>query len=180
MITALVILIWLTFLLWYWLTFNSLVARHKATLQSWAHVEVELQRRHDLITNLVEVVKGYATHEKELFTKVARLRGTAASAQEANDVAPKEAALLRQIMITVENYPDVKADKQFLTLQSELADTENRIADRRSAYNSCVSYYEIGRTTFPAFIVAWAGSFQSKVFFDAPQEAEAPVQVRLS
>lgn len=180
MITLLTVTVWLVFLLWYWVTYNSLVARFKATLQSWAHVEVELQRRHDLISNLVEVVRGYATHEKELFTKVAGLRGAAGSAQEANDVAPREAALLRQIMITVENYPDVKADQQFLSLQSELAETENRIADRRSGYNSCVSNYEIARTTFPAVIVAWAGKFQSKVFFDAPQEAEAPVQVKLS
>ena len=127
--------------LWYLLTFNALVKARNAVDQAWSHIEVELKRRFDLIQNLVEVVKGYARHESDTFKQVAALRTQGrpfGDAAAANSVQPELTRTIGQIMVLAENYPQLRADKSFLNLQQELAETENRIAERRHAYNQTV------------------------------------------
>lgn len=180
--TGISVILWLGFYLWYFVTFNHLVALRNTVAQTWAHVEVELQRRYDLISNLVNVVKAYARHESDtlLATMRARASTRGIDVHDANLATPEDSALLTNILLLVERYPDLKADTQFITLQTELIETENRIATRRNAYNECVSRYEIARTQFPAMVIAWAGHFGAAEFFDAQDETAHAVQVMLS
>jgi LemA protein len=165
--------------LWYLLTFNALVKARNAVDQAWSHIEVELTRRFDLIQNLVEVVKGYAKHESDTFKQVAALRtqgrpfGDAASA---NNVQPELTKTISQIMILAENYPQLRADQSFLNLQRELAETENRIAERRHAYNQTVNVYRNVCESIPSNVVAYVQEMPDKAFLDAPEgSAQAPV-----
>lgn len=183
--TGIVILLWLGFYLWYFLSYNHLVALKNTVAQAWAHVDVELQRRYDLIGNLVQVVKGYAKHEADTLLQTVQARAPAAaghpaSVSEATRNTQRDAALLGNIMVLVEQYPQLKADRQFRTLQQELIATENRIATRRNAYNECVSRYEIFRHSFPSMIIAWAGHFVQQAFFDAQEESSRAIRVMLS
>lgn len=185
--TGICIVLWLAFYLWYYLSYNHLIALKNTVTQAWAHVDVELQRRFDLIGNLVQVVKGYARHEADTLLQTVQARNAAAAsatgvdpATSANRHNQQDAALLGQVMLLVERYPDLKADQQFKTLQQQLVDTENRIANRRSAYNECVSRYEIYRHTFPALLVAWAGHFDTRVFFDADEASAQAIKVVLT
>ncbi len=170
--------------LWYLLTFNALVKARNAVDQAWSHIEVELTRRFDLIQNLVEVVKGYARHESDTFKQVAALRtkpqlfGDAASA---NNVQPELTRTIGHIMILAENYPQLRADQSFLNLQKELAETENRIAERRHAYNQTVNAYLNLCESIPSNVVADIQSMPPKAFFDAPDEKVArPPEVKLT
>ncbi len=164
--------------LWYLLTFNSLVAARNAVDQAWSHIEVELARRFDLIQNLVEVAKGYATHERETFEQVTALRteqNLFSNAKSANHVQPEMTHAIGQIMVLAENYPQLRADESFLNLQHQLSDSENRIAERRHAYNQTVNSYLNRVRSFPINIVADAHRFEEREFFDAPDEtAHAP------
>ncbi len=164
--------------LWYVLTFNSLVAARNAVDQAWSHIEVELTRRFDLIQNLVEVAKGYARHERDTFTQVAALRSQPAlfaDAAAANQVQPALTRTIGQIMVLAENYPQLRADQSFLSLQRELSETENRIADRRHAYNQTVNAYANLCKSVPSNVVAETHQFAPRAFFDAPDEqAELP------
>lgn len=164
--------------LWYVLTFNSLIAARNAVDQAWSHIEVELTRRFDLIQNLVEVARGYAKHERDTFVEVARLRGQSAlfnDAAAANQVQPAINGAIRQIMVLAENYPQLRADQSFLNLQHQLSDTENRIADRRHAYNQTANLYANLCRTVPSNVVAETHRFPEREFFDAPDhQAEAP------
>jgi LemA protein len=180
--TGIAVIAWLGFYLWYLLTFNHLVAIRNTVNQAWAHVDVELQRRYDLIGNLVDVVKAYARHEGETLLQTTRARSTNTSinVHDANQSTPRDAALFSNILLLVESYPDLKANEQFRTLQKALIDTEDRIATRRNAYNECVSRYEIYRTTVPSLLIAWAGQFNPVEFFDAQDETAQAVRVMLS
>lgn len=164
--------------LWYSITFNSLVAARNAVDQAWSHIEVELARRFDLIQNLVEVAKGYARHERETFTQVAALRAQPrlfSDAAAANQVQPALTRAIGQIMVLAENYPQLRADQSFLSLQRELSETENRIAERRHAYNQSANAYANLCKTIPSNVVAETHRFAPREFFDAPDEqAQAP------
>ena len=165
---------------WYLLTFNSLVNIRNAVDQSWSHIEVELQRRLDLIGNLVEVVKGYAKHEAETFTQVAALRTQArpfADAASANSAEPQLSRSIGQIIALAENYPQLLADRSFLNLQHELSDTENRIAERRHAYNQTVNNYMNRILSVPSNLVARLHHIGPRSYFDAPDEVIAAVPV---
>jgi LemA protein len=169
--------------LWYVLTFNSLVAARNAVDQSWSHIEVELTRRFDLIQNLVEVAKGYARHERETFAEVAALRNQPrlfSDAATANHVQPELTRTIGQIMVLAENYPQLRADHSFLNLQQELSETENRIADRRHAYNQTVNAYANLCKTVPSNVVADAHRFAPRAFFDAPDEQAQLPKVELA
>jgi LemA protein len=170
--------------LWYFLTYNSLVAARNAVDQSWSHAEVELQRRLDLIGNLVEVVKGYAKHESETFQQVAALRTQArpfGDAALANSVAPQLNRSIGQIMALAESYPQLLADKSFLNLQHELSDTENRIAERRHAYNQTVNNYLNQLMSVPSNIVADSHRMEPRSFFDVPDaDVAQPPQIKFS
>ena len=159
-------------------------AARNAVDQSWSHIEVELQRRLDLVGNLVEVVKGYAKHESDTFKQVAALRTQArpfADAATANGVEPQLTRSIGQIMALAESYPQLLADQSFLNLQHELSDTENRIAERRHAYNQTVNNYQNWILSVPSNLVAKLHQMEPRSFFDVPDEAVAqPPTVKLT
>jgi LemA protein len=158
---------------WYLSTFNALIGRRNAVDQSWANVEVELKRRADLIANLVEVTKGYAKHEKDVLAATAALRaGRVTNATEANAAEQATNRVVARLLAVAEAYPELRADAQFQTLQQELSGTENRIAERRQAYNATVNAYNTHCQSVPANVVAALHQFQLKTFFDAPPEAD--------
>lgn len=167
-------------LLWALLTYNRLVGLKAHIRDAWAGVDVELKRRYDLIPNLVETVKGYATHERETLESVVRLRAQAmANTGAVDSQARDERALvagLRQVQAVIERYPTLQADDQFLSLQRELAETEDRIAAARRFYNGNVRAMNQLVRMVPSNIVASLGGFQEQSYFelDDPAQREAP------
>ncbi len=162
-----------TVVLWYLVTFNLLIRSRNAVDQAWSNIEVELKRRFDLIQNLVEATRGYAKHESAVFQRVTELRTQSspfADAQSANATQPELTQAVKQVVALAEAYPDLQANKNFLSLQTELAVTENRIAERRHAYNQNVNLYQNRCQLIPSNIVAGMHRFPPKAFFDAPDE----------
>ena len=167
-------------------SYNRFVSQKQLIKDSWANIDTELRRRYDLIPNLVETVRGYATHEREVFENVTRARAAAASAtgtpaSQAAAEGPFVAAL-RQLFAVVENYPDLKANQNFLALQSELANTEDRLQTSRRFYNANVRQYNERVQQFPSTIIASAFHFEQEEFFEvdeALRDAGAP-QVNFS
>lgn len=169
--------------------YNRLVGLRNRVEQSWADIDVQLRRRHDLIPNLVETVKGYATHEQEVFQRVteARAQAVAAGGQgEAGGAAAREQAeaegmltsALRSLFAVAEDYPQLQADDNFRQLQAELTDTEDRVASARQLYNANVRAYDTARETVPTNIVANLFTFEDKTYFETEDpEARDPVQV---
>jgi LemA protein len=159
--------------------YNSLVALRNYNRESWSDVDAELKRRYDLIPNLVAAVKGYAAHEREVLERVTELRNRCAAnngpvADQANDENQLVDAL-KQMFIVVENYPQLKADQEFLKLQTELINTENRIQAARRFYNGNVRDYRNKCESFPSNLVARTFNFQSHEFFSVPPSvAEVP------
>jgi len=161
--------------------YNHFVQMEEQVNQSWANVETVLQRRYDLIPNLVNTVKGYASHETELLEEVTRLRSQWGEAQAAGNGAEsvKTAGMLEsalgRLMVVVENYPDLKANQNFLALQEELAGTENRISVERRRYNEAVAAYNIQIRKWPGNMLAGLFGFERKTPFEsAPEAATAP------
>jgi LemA protein len=163
------------------ISFNRFVAQRNLIRNAWANIDTELRRRYDLIPNLVETVKGYAAHERGVFEEVARTRSAAA----ADTGSPQEQAAaegpfvqaLRQLFAVAENYPQLKANQNFLSLQQELANTEDRIQASRRFYNNNVQAYNRRIQSFPSMIVARLGNFTEEQFFEveeAIREAGAP------
>lgn len=173
-----------TVTLWYLLTYNGLVRARNAVDQAWSHIEVELKRRFDLIQNLVEITKGYAKHESDTFKQVAALRTQArpfADAAAANIAEPDLTRTISQIMILAENYPQLRADQSFLNLQHELVETENRIAERRHAYNQTVNLYLNLLHKIPSNIVANLQEMPTRSFFDDGDAGiQQPPAIKLS
>lgn len=169
-------------ILWLAYTFNSLVRGKNQVDESWSDISVQLKRRYDLIPNLVETVKGYATHESELFIKVTQARTAAMSAQAMTDKTKAEnqlSAVLKSIMAVSENYPELKASQNFLALQDELADTENKIQAARRFYNSNVMHYNIQLQSFPTNLIGQAFNFTGRQYFELDEEAaKQPVKVQ--
>ena len=162
--------------------YNSLQRRRIAAEGSFADIDVELRRRHDLIPNLVETVKGYATHEKETLTAVMQARASATQARTLTDRVEAEGALgrsLGRLMAVAEAYPNLKADGGFMKLQGELAETENRIGGKRQGFNQTVATYNEAIAVFPSNIVAGIFGFKVLAFFKEENEvARAVPQVR--
>ena len=161
-------------------TYNSLVASDEGVQAAWAQVENQLQRRYDLIPNLVETVKGYAEHEREVFIQVTEARakvGGAGSVGEKISAENELTSALSRLLLVVENYPDLKANQNFIRLQDELAGTENRIAVERRRYNEAVRVFNVLIRTFPRNIIANMFGFQKADFFEAPAEAETAPKV---
>lgn len=161
--------------------YNRLVTIGEGIDGQWAQVENQLQRRYDLIPNLVETVKGYAAHETEVFTAIAdarsRLAGAATSEQRVAAANELESALSR-LLVVVENYPDLKADRQFTQLMDELAGTENRIAVERQRFNDLVRDYNVIIKRMPTAFVANMLGFQPRAYFESTPGAETPPQVQ--
>jgi len=168
-------------LLWVVAVYNGLVAGRNRVKNSWAQIDVQLKRRHDLIPNLVETVKGYAGHEKQTLENVIAARNQAVSARS-GDIPGQiqaETALggaLGRLMMVMENYPDLKANQNFLSLQEELTSTENKISFARQAYNDEVMQYNTKLESFPANMVAGPFGFKPATFFEVSgeKEREAP------
>ena len=161
--------------------YNRLVALSQRVNQAFADIDVQLKQRHDLIPNLVETVKGYATHERETLDAVVKARNAAIAAQGPAAQAAAENMLtgaLRQLFALSEAYPDLKANQNFLQLQSELSDIENKIAASRRFFNNAVQEYNTGIESFPAVLVAGSLGFHKREFFDLgetrPQLEQAP------
>jgi len=157
--------------LWLIIAFNGLVRLRTQAQEAWSDIDVQLKRRYDLIPNLVSTVQGYATHEKTVFEDVTNARSQAMQA-----TGPDKAAAENQLSQTVkslfavaENYPDLKANQNFLSLQEELTSTEDRIAYARQFYNDSVQKYNTKIQTFPTVIVAGMFNFSKREFFEAEQ-----------
>ncbi len=169
-------------ILWVIAVFNGFVVLKNRAKEAWADIDVQLKRRYDLIPNLVETVKGYATHEKELLERVTRARANAMSAQGAKGKAEAENMLsdtLKSLFAVSENYPDLKASQNFLELQRELTDTEDKIQAARRFYNTNVRDLNIKVESIPDNIVANMFGFKQMDLFQTASEAERnPVAVK--
>jgi len=158
--------------------YNGLVVKRTRVDNGWAQIDVQLKRRYDLIPNLVETVKGYAAHEKEVLEKVAELRSRAMGATNPKDAADANNMLsstLKTLFAVAENYPQLKANENFMRLQEELSATENKIAFARQFYNDVVMDYNATIQQFPQTIIASMFNFKARDFFTAPaEEKEAP------
>ncbi|HCO96881.1 MAG TPA: hypothetical protein DIU00_23580 [Phycisphaerales bacterium] len=161
------------------LTYNTLVALRNRIRDAWGNIDTELKRRYDLIPNLVATVKGYAAHEKEIFDRVTQLRAQclasrgAVQQQAANEI--QLVGALQQLLGVVENYPRLKADRNFLELQKELVNTEDRIQAARRFFNGNVRDYRNKCETFPSSIIAGAFGFERKDYFQvSPSVREVP------
>ena len=170
---------------WVIAAFNGLVRVRNRAQEAWADIDVQLKRRHDLIPNLVETVKGYAAHEKSVFEDVTKARTQALGAQSAGnkeDMASAENALsgtLKTLFAVAENYPDLKANQNFLALQQELTDTEDKIQAARRFYNGMVMDLNTRIQTFPTNLIAALFKFVPEEFFQTADEAERePVSVK--
>ncbi|MDH4116235.1 MAG: LemA family protein [Acidimicrobiia bacterium] len=161
--------------------YNGLVQSRNRVDNAWSQVDVQLNRRYDLIPNLVETVKGYASHEQETFEKVVAARNAAVAAGGPTEQAQADNVLtgmLRQIFALAEAYPDLKANQNFQDLQAQLSETENKVAVARQIYNDTVLTYNNKVQTIPSSLVAGVTGFQTRPFFDAPGGAEEAPSVQ--
>ena len=165
----------LLILLWGIGTYNGLIGLRNGLENAWAQIDVQLKRRHDLIPNLIETVKGYAKHERETLEKVVQARNTAINAKTVSERADAENALsntLKSLFAVAEAYPDLKANQNFLQLQEELTSTENKISFARQFYNDSTMTYNTRTQMFPANILANMFGFTRRDFFEVKGEAE--------
>jgi LemA protein len=155
--------------------YNGLVRRRNEGKNAWAQIDVQLKRRHDLIPNLVETAKGYMQHERGTLEAVTKARGAAVSAQgpaQAIEAEKGLTAALSKFLMVVEQYPDLKANQNFLALQEELASTENKISFARQYYNDSVMQYNTATQTVPTNIIAGMFHFEQMPLFEVTDEAE--------
>jgi LemA protein len=168
-------------LIWLIIVYNGLVRLKNRVEEAWSDIDVQLKRRYDLIPNLINTVKGYAKHERETLEKVTEMRAKAMSAQDTKEQAEAENALsetLKSLFAVSENYPDLKANQNFLELQRELSDTENKIQASRRFYNGNVRDFNIKIQIFPTNIIAGILGFKEKDFFEAEGEEKENVEVK--
>ena len=181
MIVALIILVVMVLLVLYVISlYNKLVKLRNRIENAWAQIDVQLKRRWDLIPNLVETVKGYASHERETLEAVIAARNAATTASGPAEQAANENMLtgaLRQLFAVSEAYPELKANQNFLELQEELTATEGRIAYARQHYNDQVTKYNTGIETFPAVVIAGMLRFNEREYFEADDESRGNVSV---
>jgi LemA protein len=160
--------------LWFVLTYNRFITLRNRSQEAWSDISVQLKRRYDLIPNLVQTVKGYAAHESGVFERVTEARARAMGAKGIKEQAQAENALsatLKTLFAVAENYPELKASVNFLELQKELADTENKIQAARRFYNGNVRDLNIKTESFPANVVAMVFNFKKMEFFELEEEA---------
>jgi len=161
-------------------SYNRMVTMSEGIDAQWAEVENQLKRRNDLIPNLVETVKGYAAHEKEIFTDIAEARSKLAGAGSVRETAAADGAMqsaLSRLLVIVERYPDLKADRQFIALQSQLEGTENRITVARGRYNESVRAFNVIVKRIPGRFFAAIFGFGPREFFEVPEAEQAVPKV---
>ncbi|MCA1832661.1 MAG: LemA family protein [Actinomycetota bacterium] len=169
------------FVLYAVMTYNRLVTLKNRVKEAWAQIDVQLRRRYDLIPNLVNTVKGYAEHERAIFEKVAEARSAAIAAKGVPEQAQAENQItqaLRQLFAVVENYPNLKANENFLSLQEELTGTEGRIAFARQFYNDQVRSWNTLIQQFPPVVIARLRGDTPEEYFEVEEAATGPVQVQ--
>jgi LemA protein len=169
-------------LLYVILLYNRLVRHRNRVENAWSGIDVQLKRRYDLIPNLIEAVKGYAAHERELFEEVTRARTQAIDASSVQDQAQAETQITRtlgRLLAVAEAYPQLRANENFLALQEELTATESKIAFARQFYNDQVMRYNTMIQQFPSLMVARAGRFTEREFFEAEEDSRGAVAVDL-
>jgi LemA protein len=181
---AIILLTLVVIALWMITLYNGLIKLRNRAEEAWSDIDVQLKRRYDLIPNLVETVKGYAAHEKGLFENVTNARAAALTASQSGD--PKEitraenalSGTLKTLFAVSENYPDLKSSNNFIELQRELRDTEDKIQASRRFYNTNVKDFNTKLQSFPANLIADALGFGKKEFFELDnQEAKEPIKV---
>lgn len=168
---------------WAVFAFNRLVRRRNTVDAGWAQIDAELQRRHDLVPNIVATVRGAADYERDVLERTTAARAAAVAAGALDERARAESALtgaLRSLFAVEEAYPDLTANENFRSLQAELAHTEERIAYARAYYNAAVGEYETSRGQFPSSLVARAFSFGPRVFFEIEVGSRTAIEVDLS
>ena len=169
-------------ILWWIATFNRMIVLRNRIDNAWSQVDVQLRRRYDLIPNLVEIVKGYAAHERQTFEEVTKARQAGIDARTVQDQAQAEnliTSALRRLFAVAEAYPQLRATENFQQLQEELSGTESKIAYARQFYNDTVLSYHNLIQAFPARIVAGMGGFQKRDYFEIEEAAaRGPVQVQ--
>src|SRR3982751_5036138 len=164
-------------------SYNKFTTQEEAIKGAWGEVQNQIQRRNDLIPNLVETVKGYATHEESVFKDIAESRSRLLSAKSPDETiaaANQQTSALGRLLAVVENYPNLKANEQFNGLMDELSGTENRIATERQRYNERVQEYNTSRRQFPANLTAKMFSFKDYPLFEAPPAATQAPKVNFS
>lgn len=172
---AVVIVAWLVGI------YNSLVRSRNQVNEAWSDIDVQLKRRHDLIPNLIETVKGYASHERELFEKVTEARTKAMTAETSGNLKESGQAenmlsgALKSLFAVAENYPDLKANENFAKLQDELSDTENKVQASRRFYNGNVRDYNTKLQVFPTTLLVGMFHFTSREFFELEEKSEKEV-----
>jgi LemA protein len=168
--------------LWVIGIYNGLITQKNRTEEAWSDIDVQLKRRHDLIPNLIETVKGYAAHEKEVFEKVTQARTAAMGAGSMSEKAGTEnflSSTLKTLFAVAENYPELKSNENFLALQEELTDTENKVEAARRFYNGNVRDFNIKIEVFPNSIIAQMFKFGRRELFEIEEAVERePVKVK--
>lgn len=177
-----ILIIAVLIVLWVVAVYNGLIKRRNRTKEAWADIDVQLKRRYDLIPNLVETVKGYAVHERELFEKVTEARSRAMGAKsikEHSDAENMLSSTLKTLFAVSENYPQLRASENFLELQKELTDTEDKVQAARRFYNNNVMELNTKIESFPANIIASTFGFKQMELFElAEKEEREPVKVQ--
>lgn len=180
-------IVWITagiaaiIVLYVMLTYNRLVVLRNRIDNAWSQIDVQLKKRYDLIPNLIETVKGYAKHEKSVFTEVTKARAEAINAKGVKGQAEAENMLtgaLKSLFAVAENYPKLEASKNFMMLQEELSGVENKIAYARQFYNDTVLKYDNKTEKFPSKLIADAFSFKPKPYFEMQESERKPVKVK--
>lgn len=158
--------------------YNSLIKLRNQVKNAWSQIDVQLKRRHDLIPNLIETVKGYMTHERETLQNITNARSQAMNSTGVADRAKAEGELsgaMAKFFLVVENYPDLKANQNFLALQEELTSTENQISVSRQNYNDQVLFYNNKIQTFPTNMMAGMFNFKEEIFFEIEDKSDREV-----
>lgn len=180
-LSLIIIIIVVAALVYIWFIYNSLITTRMRINEALSQIDVQLKRRTDLIPNIVETVKGYAKHEKDVLEDVTKARASLMKAETTEEKAKANNALsdtLKSLFAVAENYPNLKASENFLELQEELSDTENKIAYSRQFYNSNVMDYNTKLQLFPGSIIANMFHFQPATFFAADEKDKEPVKVQ--
>lgn len=179
--TYIIIAILVLILVYIWFLYNGLVTAKIRIKEAWSGIEVQLKRRSSLIPNLIETVKGYAKHEKQIFENVTKARSAMLGADNPKKAAQADNMLtgaLKSLFAIAENYPNLKASDNFKELQAELSDTETKIAASRQFYNANVMDYNTKIKVFPNVVIARLFNFSEEEFFDAQEEAEKDIKVK--
>ncbi len=179
MIAAIIIIVLIAIAVLFFVSmYNSLIRLRNQVKNAWSQIDVQLKRRHDLIPNLIETVKGYMTHERETLQNITNARSKAVSADSVGEKSKAESELssaLGKFNLVVENYPDLKANQNFLALQEELTSTENKISFARQSYNDQVLFYNNKIQMFPSNIIAGMFHFTQEEFFQLDDKSERDV-----